>query len=95
MKNETKLIASTANRQLTAYGKKLMYRLITKAAQKNGSHCYSPSFRQVKDKIKDCFYSLVFDQNLYENDIAEFVNSIKIEAHQSQTITTSQIFKVN
>lgn len=91
--NESKLIANSNKRLLTAYGFRLLNRAIEKAAKANNTNRYKKEFEPIKTKLTESFNSMVFDLKMPETEIIKFMNSIKIEAQKIEapkgTITIS------
>jgi len=91
MKNEGKIIANSANRQLTAYGMKLKDRLIRKAAERNNTSRYDPKMKEIKAHLSVLFEAIVFDHRIAERDIIDFVNGIKVNKIEQLQLPSIQI----
>lgn len=75
---ETALIANRSKRQLSALGFKQLNRIISKAAEVNGTHRYAQEFKPTVDKITELYNTLVFVHNLSKEQISFFQRSIKV-----------------
>lgn len=62
---------------MTARGYKLMYRFIEKAAMANNTHRMHSDFKEKKDRLITLLECLVFDKKVTEQQLADFINSIK------------------
>lgn len=78
MKLETPLIANRAKRQLSALGYKQLQRFICKAAESNNTNSLAPDFKQMKEQVRKCVFSLILDHNVTKEQLSELQKSIKV-----------------
>ncbi len=75
---ETRLIANRSIRQLSALGYKQLWRIISKAADANGTHRHAKEFKPMQEQVTTLVMSLIFDHNVTKEQLSNLQRQIKV-----------------